>query len=619
MPQTRRRVANSCRHKKEQLKVKREQKRARSTSVAASDDGSVPRIRGDSISRHSEDSVDSDHGAACELSSAVIAKLNAQPDQNSRRDANRYALTFIRDSDKEVADRQVISWEKFTKFPPEKLELETTDWWPTHELAFPRRPHWESSMKTDQVDRHEQQSFRSFLESIESEYGKLTNLSHFELNLETWRQLWRVTEMADIVLLVADIRHPVFHFPPALFKYTQEELKKSFILVLNKCDLVDASLVLAWMDYFVKEYPGINVVPFASYAGMRVGNAKGKRIGRLQMASESCKRLSQVCSNIVAGKVDLTEWREKIDRELKEEETGDADEEPKPLAGVEHKIVKKDLSRYQGELYKDSILTIGCIGHPNVGKSSVLNAIMGKKVVSVSRTPGHTKYFQTIFITSNVKLVDCPGLVFPSKIPKPLQVLMGCFPIAQLREPYTCIRFMAERLDLPPLLNLTHPDPDEAEKSDPSWSASEICEAWALKRGFRTAKAARPDVYRAANHLLRMALDGRTICLAFYPPGYIASKEIWHKSKDIDDIKRLQCHKVTPDTTNDDYLKQFDSDDDDNAFGSGAQSRRGRSRTRRDQVLKTTALKMSSDDEDSSSPGAQASTNKFALLDDEQF
>lgn len=44
------------------------------------------------------------------------------------------------------------------------------------------------------------------------------------------------------------------------------------------------------------------------------------------------------------------------------------------------------------------------------------------KVVSVSRTPGHTKHFQTIFLTPSVRLCDCPGLVFPSKLPKPLQV-----------------------------------------------------------------------------------------------------------------------------------------------------------------------------------------------------
>lgn len=619
MPQGRRRVANSGKHKKEFLKGKREQRRARSSSIANSDNESVPRIRSDSMARNSEDGGDEGISIAKGgLTSAAIAKINAQPDSNAKRDANRYALHFIRDSDKEVAGRQVISWEKYQLLPPEELQVKSGDWWPSYDLAFPRRPPWNPSMTTEQVDKHEQESFKQFLESIESEYGSLTNLSHFELNLETWRQLWRVTEMADIVLLVADIRYPVFHFPPALFKYTKDELKKSFILVLNKCDLVDASVVLAWIDYFNKEYPDIHVVPFASYAGMRIGNAKGKRIGRLAMAGESCKRLSQVCSKIVADKVNLTEWKEKIERELKEEESSDADEEIKPLAQVEHQIVKKDLSRYQAEKYKDGILTIGCIGHPNVGKSSVLNAIMGKKVVSVSRTPGHTKYFQTIFITSNVKLVDCPGLVFPSKIPKSLQVLMGCFPIAQLREPYTCIRFIAERVDLPKLLSLQHPDPDEKGKSDQEWSAHEVCEAWAAKRGFKTAKAARPDVYRAANHLLRMALDGRTICLAFYPPQFISMRDEWLKHKDIDEIKRLQCQKVTSDSMTDEYLKQFDSDDDDHV--TGAHSRRGRSRTRRDQVLKTEMLKMTSDDEGSSSPSSRGqSTNKFALLGDEDF
>lgn len=47
--------------------------------------------------------------------------------------------------------------------------------------------------------------------------------------------------------------------------------------------------------------------------------------------------------------------------------------------------------------------------------------------------------------------------------------------------------------------------------------------AWALKRGYLTAKAGRPDVYRAANALLRMALDGR-LCLCLRPPNFTAQK-----------------------------------------------------------------------------------------------
>jgi len=68
-------------------------------------------------------------------------------------------------------------------------------------------------------------------------------------------------------------------------------------------------------------------------------------------------------------------------------------------------------------------VTIGMVGHPNVGKSSFINAMKGKKVVSTSRTPGHTKHFQTIFLNDRVRLCDCPGLVFPLlDFPRELQV-----------------------------------------------------------------------------------------------------------------------------------------------------------------------------------------------------
>lgn len=143
----------------------------------------------------------------------------------------------------------------------------------------------------------------------------------------------------------------------------------------------------------------------------------------------------------------------------------------------------------------------------------------GKKVVSVSRTPGHTKHFQTIYLTKTVCLCDCPGLVFPSTVPKELQILMGSFPIAQVREPYTVVQFLAERVNLPKLLKIPHPENDDA------WSAMDICDGWAIKKDFKTARAARLDTYRAANSLLRMTLEGK-ICLYIYPPNWTIDKSI---------------------------------------------------------------------------------------------
>lgn len=161
------------------------------------------------------------------------------------------------------------------------------------------------------------------------------------------------------------------------------------------------------------------------------------------MAAEGTQQILEVCQTLVGDHVDLTSWQNKIKEELHTEV--DEDEEQIDIGKtVEIKTVNTQYYTY--EKFNNGILTIGCIGQPNVGKSSLMNAMMGKKVVSVSRTPGHTKHFQTIFLTNNVKLCDCPGLVFPSKVPKSLQVLMGSFPIAQLREPFTVVKYIGKSM-----------------------------------------------------------------------------------------------------------------------------------------------------------------------------
>src|SRR4051794_3614173 len=68
-------------------------------------------------------------------------------------------------------------------------------------------------------------------------------------------------------------------------------------------------------------------------------------------------------------------------------------------------------------------------------RSSTINALLGEKLVSVSSTPGKTKHFQTIHLTPDIILCDCPGLVFPTfSTTKADQVCNGVLPIDQLRE-----------------------------------------------------------------------------------------------------------------------------------------------------------------------------------------
>ena len=110
-----------------------------------------------------------------------------------------------------------------------------------------------------------------------------------------------------------------------------------------------------------------------------------------------------------------------------------------------------------------------------------------------------------------------------------VQVILGSYPIAQTREPYSVVQFLAERLDLPRLLRLH-------SENDKKWTTYDLCEAWAEKRGYMTARSNRPDIARASNHIMRMALEGRlTLCLR--PPGFESDK--WKESPDIDLIKSL--------------------------------------------------------------------------------
>ena len=62
---------------------------------------------------------------------------------------------------------------------------------------------------------------------------------------------------------------------------------------------------------------------------------------------------------------------------------------------------------------------------------------------------------QTVALNDKVQLCDCPGLVFPAvDMPKSLQVLCALYPLPQLREPYTVIQYLAERVRLEEIYNL---------------------------------------------------------------------------------------------------------------------------------------------------------------------
>jgi len=70
------------------------------------------------------------------------------------------------------------------------------------------------------------------------------------------------------------------------------------------------------------------------------------------------------------------------------------------------------LLRQFGMLLKDrKHVSVGMIGYPNVGKSSVINTLKRKKVCKAAPIPGETKVWQYITLTRKIYMIDCPGIV----------------------------------------------------------------------------------------------------------------------------------------------------------------------------------------------------------------
>lgn len=107
--------------------------------------------------------------------------------------------------------------------------------------------------------------------------------------------------------------------------------------------------------------------------------------------------------------------------------------------------------------------------------------------------------------------------------------------------PRQAVGFLGKYLDLPNLLKIDHPSGEKPEAGQTlEWSSYDICEGWAVKRGFMTKRAARPDEARAANHLLRLSLEGR-ICLYLRPPNYTTEKAKWESHPDVKEITKIQA------------------------------------------------------------------------------
>ncbi|KAJ4715136.1 Nuclear/nucleolar GTPase 2 [Melia azedarach] len=79
-------------------------------------------------------------------------------------------------------------------------------------------------------------------------------------------------------------------------------------------------------------------------------------------------------------------------------------------------------------------ISVGFVGYPNVGKSSVINTLRTKNVCKVAPIPGETKVWQYITLTKRIFLIDCPGVVYQNKDSETDIILKGVVRVTNLED-----------------------------------------------------------------------------------------------------------------------------------------------------------------------------------------
>ena len=167
---------------------------------------------------------------------------------------------------------------------------------------------------------------------------------------KTRRQMEQDIRLVDAVCEIVDARIPLASRNPDIDAICGD---KPRMIILNRIDMADPNMTKRWVAYFRKQ-------------GMMV----------LETNCKNRKGTSQ-------------------------------------FAPAVRELLKEKIRRYEEKGQAGRTLRVMVVGIPNVGKSTFINAVSGRKSAKAENRPGVTRGKQWITVERGLEMLDTPGILWP--------------------------------------------------------------------------------------------------------------------------------------------------------------------------------------------------------------